>query len=101
MKDKEQKKCKPIDVEISAERTVVQKEAEKKLKYKRLWIEMKRMWNLKHRIISVMCRATRILIEVLRKNLEAMAGKHSIDPIQKTVILRTSHIIWRVRQCEA
>ena len=71
-----------------------QKEAEKKLEYKRLWIEIKRMWNLKCRIIPVIYRATRILTEGLRKNLEAIAGKHSIDSIQKTVILRITHIIW-------
>jgi hypothetical protein len=32
-------------------------------------------------------------IESLRKNLEAMPGKHSIDSLQKTAILGTSHII--------
>ena len=37
----------------------------------------------------------------LRKNLEAVPGKHSIDSLQKTVILGTSHIIRKVLQCEA
>jgi len=38
----------------------------------------------------------------LRKNLEAVPGKHSIDSLQKTAILGTSHIIVRkVLQCEA
>jgi hypothetical protein len=36
----------------------------------------------------------------LRKNLEAIPGKHSIDPLQKTAILGTSHIIRKVLQCE-
>ena len=36
-----------IDVAIPANRNVVQKEGEKKLKYKSLCIEMQRMWNLK------------------------------------------------------
>jgi predicted phage tail protein len=40
------KTCTPIDVEISADRNVVQKEEEKKLKYKSLCIEIQRMWNL-------------------------------------------------------
>ena len=39
--------------------------------------------------------------EKLRKNLEAVAGKHSIDSLQKTAILGTSHIIRKVLQCEA
>jgi predicted Ser/Thr protein kinase len=37
----------------------------------------------------------------LRKNLEAVPGKHSIDSLQKTAILGTSHILRKVLQCEA
>jgi hypothetical protein len=74
IKSRKQKTCKPIDVAISADRTVVQKEEEKRLEYKRLWIEFKRMWNLKCRIIPVTYRATTILTEGLRKHLEATAG---------------------------
>jgi hypothetical protein len=42
-----------------------------------------------------------IVTRSLRKNLEAVPGKHSIDSLQKTVILGTSHIIRKVLQCEA
>ena len=35
-----------MDVAIPADRNVVQKEGEKKLKYKSLCIEIQRMWNL-------------------------------------------------------
>jgi hypothetical protein len=41
------------DVAIPADRNVVQKEAEKKLKYKSLCIELQRMWNLKCTIICI------------------------------------------------
>ena len=37
----------------------------------------------------------------LKKNLEIVPGKHSIDSLQKTAILGTSHIIRKVLQCEA
>jgi len=37
----------------------------------------------------------------LRKNLEALPGKHLTDLLQKTAILGTSHIIRKVLQCEA
>jgi len=33
--------------------------------------------------------------------LEAVPGKHSIDSLQKTAVLGTSHIIRKVLQCEA
>ena len=42
---------------IPADRNVVQKEAEKKLKYKSLCIEIQRMWNLKCTIIPVIIGA--------------------------------------------
>jgi hypothetical protein len=93
-----------MDVAIPADRNVVQKEAEKKLKYKCLDIEIQvqLMWNLKCAIITVIIGATGIVIVTkrLRKNLEAIPGKHSIDLIQKTAILGTSHIIRKVLQCE-
>ena len=45
--------------------------------------------------------ATGIVTRSLRKNLEAVPGKHSIDSLQKTAVLGTSHIIRKVLQCEA
>ena len=39
--------------------------------------------------------------EKLKKNVEAVPGKYSIDSLQKTAILGTSHIIRKVLQCEA
>jgi len=58
VKNKIEKTCKLIDVAIPADRNVVQKEAEKKLKYKILCIEIRRMWNLNCTIIPVITGAT-------------------------------------------
>ena len=52
-------------------------------------------------IIPVIIGATGIVTRSLRKNLEAVPGKHSVDSLQKTAILGTSHIIRKVLQCEA
>ena len=89
-----------MDEAIPADRNVVQKEAEKRLKYKSLCIEIHRMWNLRCTIIPVIIRATGIVTRSLRKNLESVPGKHSIDSLQ-TAILGTSHVIRKVLQCEA
>jgi len=78
----------------------VQKEAEKKLKYRSLCIEIQRTWNLKCTIMPVIIGATAIVTRSLKKNLEVVPGKHSIDLLQKTAILGTSHIIRKVLQCE-
>jgi len=88
-------------VAIPADRNFVQKEAEKKLKYKSLCIEIQRMWNLKCTIVPVIIGATGTVTRSLRKNLEAVPGKHSIDSPQKSAIIGTSHIIRKVVQCEA
>ena len=49
IKNKKEKTCTLIDVAIPSDRNAVQKEAEKKLKYKSLCIEIERTWNLKCR----------------------------------------------------
>jgi HD-like signal output (HDOD) protein len=53
IENRKEKTCTLIDVAISAERNVVQKEAEKKLKYKSFGIEIQRMWDLECTIIPV------------------------------------------------
>jgi cytochrome b subunit of formate dehydrogenase len=50
-------------VAIPADRNVVQKESERKLKYKSLGTDIQRMWNLKCTIISVIIGATGIVIK--------------------------------------
>ena len=99
IKNNKEKTCTLIDVAIPADRNVVQKE--KKLKYKSLCTEIQQMWNLKCTIVPVIIGATGIVTRSLKKNLETIPGKHSIDSIQKTAILGTSHIIRKVLQCEA
>ena len=96
IKNKKEKTCTLIDVAIPADRNDVQKEAEKKLKYKSLCIEIQRVWNLKCTIIPIKIGATGIVTRSLRKNLDGVPGKHSIDSLQKTAILGTSHIIRKV-----
>jgi hypothetical protein len=57
--------------------------------------------NLKYTITPVIIGATGIVTRSLRKNLETVTGKHSIDSLQKTAILETSHIVRKVLQREA
>ena len=66
-----------------------------------LCIEVQRMWNMKCMSIPVIIGATGIVTRSLRKNLEAVPEKHSIDSLQKAAILVTTHIIRKVLQYEA
>jgi hypothetical protein len=45
--------CLLVDVAIPSDRNVIQKEAEKNLKYINLSIEIQRMWNMKCFVIPV------------------------------------------------
>jgi hypothetical protein len=51
-------------------------------------------------IITVIIGATGVATKGLKKNLEAVPGKHSVDSLQKAAILGTSHIIRKVLQSE-
>jgi hypothetical protein len=89
IKNKKDKTCLLIDVAIPSNKNVILKEAENKLKYKYLSIEIQRMWNMKCFVIPVIIGATRIVSKSLQKYLETIPGQHSIDSLQKTAILGT------------
>jgi hypothetical protein len=92
--------CLLKDAAIPSDRNVIQKKSEKKLKYKNLSTEIQRMWNMKCFVIPVIIGATGIVTRGLKKYVETIPGKHSIDSVQKTAVLGTSHIIRKVLQSE-
>jgi hypothetical protein len=59
------------------------------------------MWNMKCFLTPVVIGATGTVTRGLRKYLEEIPGKYSIDSLQKTAILGTSHILRKVLQSEA
>jgi hypothetical protein len=59
------------------------------------------MWNMKCFVIPVIIAATGIVSKHLQKYLETIPGQHSVDSLQKTAILGTSHIIRKVLQAES
>jgi hypothetical protein len=71
-----------IDVAIPSDSNVIQKESEKKLKYKNLSIKIQRMWNMKCFVIPVIIGATGIVTRGLKKYLETIPGKHSTDSVK-------------------
>jgi hypothetical protein len=75
---------------------VIQKEAEKILKYKDLTIEIQRMWNVKTRVISVIIGVTGTSSKSFRKYMSTIPGSHEVKELQKTAILGTAHILRKV-----
>jgi hypothetical protein len=48
---------------------------------------------MKSFVIPVIIGATRIVTKGLKRFLETIPGKHSVDSLQKPTVLGTSHII--------
>jgi hypothetical protein len=86
----------PIDVVILGDRNVIKKEAKTILKYKDLTINVPRKWNVNTNVIPIITGATGTLSKSFRKYLSNTPGKHEIKELQKTAILGTAHILWKV-----
>ena len=54
------------------------------------------MWNVKTNVIPVIIGATGTISKLFRKYLSNIPGKHEIKELQKTAILGTAHILWKV-----
>jgi hypothetical protein len=85
-----------IDVAVPGDRSVIQKETEKILKYKDPTIEIQRMWNVKTRVIPVTIGATGSISKSFRKYVSTIPGNHEVRELQKTAILGTAHVLRRV-----
>jgi hypothetical protein len=85
-----------IDVAIPGDRNVIQKEAEKMLKYKDLIIETQHMWDVKSRVIPVIIGATGTISKSFRKYVSNIPGNHEVKELQKSAILGIAHILRKV-----
>ena len=84
------------DAAVSGDRNVIKKEAEKILKYKDLTIEIRRMWNVRTKVIPVIIGATGTISKSFRKYMSNITGKQEVKKLPKTAILGTSHILRKV-----
>jgi hypothetical protein len=80
IKNKRRNVCTLVDVHTS-DRNGTHKEEEKKLKYKISCTEIQRMRNVKCFVIPAIIGATGTVTRGLRKYLEEIPGKHSIDSL--------------------
>jgi hypothetical protein len=80
-----------ITAAIPSDSNVIQKKAEKKLKYKNSSIEIQRMWNMKCFVILVITGATGSGTKGVKEYLEAVPGKHPIDSLPQQKLLYFEH----------
>lgn len=96
LKDKVKKECLIIDVAIPSDHNITEKEAEKRLKYKDLLIEIQRMWDLKAKIIPIIIGATGLISKATCEIIKLVPGDHNLLQMQKAVVLNTAHIVRKV-----
>jgi hypothetical protein len=94
---KKDKTCILIDVAILAERNVMQKQQKKIQEF--MYRDTTNVVHGTH-YLPVIILVTGIVAKGIQKNLEAKPGEHSVDSLQKTIILGTSYVILKVLQSE-
>jgi hypothetical protein len=54
------------------------------------------MWNVTAKMKPVIIGANGTISKSLRQHLSNIPGKHEIKDLQKTAVMGTAHILWKV-----
>ncbi|KAI5720738.1 hypothetical protein M8J77_011121 [Diaphorina citri] len=93
VKNVKDKKCVLIDVSVPCDANLISKEAEKKLKYRTLAIEVSKMWNLKTIIVPVIIGALGTIPKTLGENIKKLEGDISLHKIQDIALCGSAQIL--------
>jgi len=85
-----------MDRSISGDRNVIKKENEKISKYKHLAIVINCMQNLNEKSVPVIIQVNGTISKSFRKYLNNTARKRNPKELQKTSILDTQKVLWKV-----
>ena len=96
LRDGSKQMCLLIDVSVPCDGNVVNKDAEKKLKYKSLAIEVSRMWGMKTEVVPIVIGALGIVPLSLPKNLSKLPGLPTVCEVQEIALLGTANILRKV-----
>ena len=96
IKDKIEKKCIMIDMSIPSERNASIKEVENLSKYKNLYIEVTKMWQMKTTTAPIVVGALGLIKRGLEKYIRQFPGHIRIEELQKIALLGSAHILRRM-----
>ena len=88
--------CKIVDFAVWADHRIKLKECEKKDKYLDLARELKKLWNMKVTIVTIVIGALGTVTKGLFEGLEDLEFGGQVKTIQMTALLRTATILRRV-----
>ena len=99
--NKRKRICKIVDFAVPADHRINLKESEKKDKYVDLARKLKKLWNMKVRIVPIVIGALGTITKGLLKGLEDLEVGGRVETIPTTALLRTARILRRVLEtCE-
>ena len=93
---KKKRICKIVDFAVPADHRINLKKSEKKDKYLDIARELKKLWNMKVRIVPIVIGALATITKGLLKDLEDLEVGGREEIIQTTALLRTARILRRV-----
>ena len=96
IKKKKKRICKIVDLAVPADYRIKEKECEKKDKYLNLARELKKLWNWKVTVISIVIGDFGTVTKGLLKGLEDLEIRGRVETIQITALLKTARILRRV-----
>ena len=94
--NKKKRICKIVDFAVPADHRIKPKGCKKKGKYLDLVRELKKLWNMKVTIVSIVIGAFGTITKGLFKGLEDLEVGGRGETIQMTALLRTARILRRV-----
>ena len=94
--DKSEKRCQIIDVAIPEDSGVKEKEDEKIEKYQNLARELRRIWEVKTKVVPIVVGALGTVPLRLKANLKGIGVDTSITLIQKSALLGSARILRKV-----
>ena len=85
-----------VDFAFPTDHRIKVKECEKKTKFLDLARELKKLWNMKVTIVSIVIGAFGTITKGLLKSLEDLEVGGRVETIQMTALLKTARILRRV-----
>ena len=96
--DKSKKSCHITNLAIPKDSGVKEKEAEKVEKYQNLARELRRMWEVKTKVVPVVLGALGTVPLRLKSNLKDIGVDTSITLMQKPALLGSTRILRKVKK---
>ena len=94
--NKKKRIYKIVDFAVPADHRIKLEECEKKDKYLDLARELKKLWNMKVTVISIVIGAFSTVTKGLLKGLDDLEVGERVETIQTTALLRTDKVLRRV-----